>query len=109
VCLRYPDRSVGIVRVLGAGAGPEQALWASAFLAQFVELLTSEEIDEMPIGDPSISDGDLAFQGVRLWCVQIGQCLVHATVHSADKETGDRGNLVNGFTLRRPRSAPQRR
>ncbi len=59
---RVQVQRVGIERVLGAGAGPQGALDASALGGQSFPALAAEDLAEAGIGSLGIGDGDLAVQ-----------------------------------------------
>src|SRR5690349_20477120 len=105
---------VAIAGILGAGAGPEAALWRRAPLAQHREAVAVEEPLVRLVGDARVGDGrraeqraQLLFPGiVTLRVNALLQLLVHQRIHAADEEAGDGGDardkLAVGLAVAQP-------
>ncbi len=85
--------SIRVGRILGAGAGPENALQAGALLRQLLPAVTGEGGLEALVGHLGIGDADGALQGLCSGALYRLQHPVHLDVHPADEEGGHRGDL----------------
>ena len=87
---------VRVVGVLGARAGPQQALGLRALALQRRELRAAEEVQEVPVGDLGVGDGDLAQQRARASGDPFAlERRVDRGVHAADEEARHRGLPVD--------------
>ena len=86
---------LGIVRVLGAGAGPQQALGAGAGLTQGSEAGTAENFLVALIGELGVGDGDLALQLGAF----VRQQRIEGGIDPADEEARHRGDAVHRLSL----------
>ena len=86
---------IGIVGVLGAGAGPKWALQLCAGRAQRLPTCAHKDLLEVAIGELGVAYGDLALEGEDVlglvWIAlgEFGQATVHGGIDAADKEAGD--------------------
>ncbi len=80
---------VRIVRVFGAGAGPQRSLDPGPLRCQSLPAPTTTDLAEAGVGDFGIGNRDLALQVV---VAEVLELLVHGGVHATDKEGGDRSD-----------------
>jgi hypothetical protein len=104
---------VAVVRVLGAGAGPEYALGLGALGEERVPARAGEDLLVALVGHLGVGDRHLAHEALEPGLVGAGRglCLfrqdgVHRRVDPAHEEAGHAGHVREGIALRRPRLQP---
>ncbi len=104
-CVRADERihvqDVGIARVLGAGAGPEQPLWSGAGGCQPLPGGALEVITEPGVGQLRIGDRDLAPQIEQPSAFGL-DATIGFGVHPAHEERGHRGQSIQRLSCPPP-------
>ena len=110
----WPDQfldidDVTVVRILGAGAGPEYPLCLRAFRSQRFPARSGENLLVSLVGQLAIRDGNLAENALQLAFARrvaflfdlFVQQRIHERVNAADEETGHTGHLADVSAARR--------